>query len=45
MKYMPHLTHWFASVLGSRDMASRPMKGGMVAAAMTYMRRLATLRV
>lgn len=45
MKYMPHLTHRFSYVLGSSAMASMPMKGGMVAAAMMYMRRLATLRV
>lgn len=45
IKYMPHLTHLYSGVFGSRERASRPTKGGMQAAAIMYMRRLGTLRV
>lgn len=44
IKNRPHFVHVYASVLGSRLSASRPTKGGTHAAAMMYMRRLATLR-
>jgi len=45
MRYMPHFVHLYSGVFGSSDRANRPTKGGMQAAAMTYMRRLGTRRV
>lgn len=45
IKYMPHLIHLFSCVLGKSAMDIMPMKGGIVAAIMMYIRLLATFLV
>ena len=45
MRYIPHLIHLFACVFGSSASATIPTNGGIVAAAIMYMRLFATFRV
>jgi hypothetical protein len=42
---IPHITHLYSAVLGSKDITSKPMKGMIQHAIITHMRWFCTLRV